>query len=89
MYPPHITVVRKGKESPNTINFEKFDKRLIKYFYSPVIHEGDVYFWLNAYSSDIEEIREELGLTNGPWNDIIAPLPFKKTLHITLGNKKF
>jgi hypothetical protein len=88
MYPPHITIVRHGKEKANTSNFGRFANKKIRYYYDPTIYEGNIYFWLNAYSTDIEQIRVELGLTNRRFNSTIPQWPFNQTFHITLGNKK-
>ena len=87
MYPAHISVVR--KETPtNTSVWMKHDKEIIRFFYSPIIHLGNLYCWLNVYCHRLEEIRQELGL---PVHSRITNPPcegFKQCFHITIGNFK-
>lgn len=62
-WPAHITVVREEKERPTkTEAWGKYDGHAIKFWYSPFTHSGKVYYWLNAFSSQLEDIRVELGL---------------------------
>jgi 2'-5' RNA ligase len=86
MYAPHITIVR--KENPTNLEFwGKYEGEIITFSYTNTIYKGTVYWWLDAFSVRLEDIREELGL------DITEryskpPKGFKKCFHITLGNDK-
>ena len=88
MHPPHITVVRIGKEEPvNREHWGKYEGEEISFFYSPIVHEGTMYYWLNVFSVRLEEIRRELGLpTQSEYT--MPPEGFVKCFHTTLGNKK-
>lgn len=85
-YDPHISVVRK-EIPPNVAAWGKYDGEKLEFSYDGVVHEGTVYFWLNAFSVRLEEIRVELGL---PIHSEYTQPPgdFKKCFHITLANKK-
>jgi hypothetical protein len=87
-FPPHITVVRTGKEMPvNREHWAKYEGEEITFFYSSVVHEGSVYYWLNVFSVRLEEIRRELGLpVHSEYT--LPPEGFVKCFHATLGNKK-
>lgn len=75
-FEPHISVVR--KEIPQNMNFwGKYEKEKVEFEYDSFVYHGEIYYWLNAYSKRLEEIRLELGL----------PLS-RKIFHITLGNIK-
>lgn len=82
-----LTVVRTGRDI--VINKEywgKYDKKLIKYYYDGVIHHCKVYYWLDAYSVELEEMRLELGLDL--YNFGQQPDYYRKRFHFTLGNVK-
>lgn len=79
-YQTHITVVRKDVEKADMVSWRKYDGKVIKVTYSPVIQYSDRYFWLDAWSDDLIRLREELGLPG------VRP-PFK-AFHITVGNRK-
>lgn len=87
-YPPHITVVRTGREEPPNKEFwRKYEGREVEFLYSPVVHEGTVYYWLNTFSVSLEMIRLELGL---PVHSEYTrpPESFIQCFHATIGNKK-
>lgn len=86
MYKAHISVVRKEKV-PNSKFWEKYEGKLIDFYYLNKVYNSETYWWLNCFSKELEDIREELGL---PINEIyIQPIEgFKKTFHCTLGNTK-
>jgi len=87
-YPAHITVVRIHKERPKDMKFwGVHEGKQIDFSYSSYIHEGSLYWWLNAFSTELEEIRRELGL---PVTSEYTRPPegFAKCFHITLSNKK-
>lgn len=87
-YHAHITVVRIYGEHPTNLDFwEVHANKRFSFYYSNTIHESTNYYWLNCFSKDLENVRQELGLRN----DFIphpAPDGFKKYFHITIGNKK-
>jgi len=88
MYPPHITVVRVHKEKvPNKEYWDKYAGEEIEFSYSPIVHEGSVYYWLNVFCVRLEEIRRELGLSVVS-EYTLPPEGFIKCFHMTLGNKK-
>jgi len=88
MYPAHVTVVRGQKETPpNTEPWERYQGELVEYTYSPIVHEGTVYYWLNVFSTRLEEVRRELGLpVHSEYT--LPPGGFTRCFHMTLGNKK-
>ncbi len=86
MYPPHITVVRKGRDKPNYKFWNKYEDQQIEFFYDPIIQYDSVYFWLNVFSKQLDVIREELDLSMDSY--LLPPTGFRKTFHTTLGNMK-
>ena len=85
-YNAHISVVR--KETPIHLDFwGKYDGQEVEYFYSPIVHFGKVYCWLNVFSQRLEEIRLELGLPVSS-EYTLPPEGFVKCFHMTLGNMK-
>jgi hypothetical protein len=86
MYPAHISVVRK-ETPPNMDLWKKYDGEKVEFKYSPIVHEGSVYFWLNVFCQRLEKIRVELGLPiHSPYT--LPPEEFVHCFHCTLGNKK-
>jgi|688.fasta_scaffold08426_15 hypothetical protein len=62
-YKSHITIVRTGKETPTNLDlWGRHEGRQITFQYDSYIHFDGVMFWLDAYSQEIGEIRQELGL---------------------------
>ena len=51
-----------------------------------VIHNDELYYWLNIYSEELEEIRSELGLL--PYGDVTESPDGRHRFHLTLGNLK-
>ena len=85
MYPPHITVVRK-ETLPKMEFFGKYEGELVFFDYETDIHHDETYYWLNAYSKRLEDIREELGL---PVTSVFTRPPDGRwCFHITIGNLK-
>lgn len=83
-YPPHISIVR--HETPNE-HWGKYENEVVEFTYGNHIYHDEVYWWLNAYSNRLEEIRLELGLpVDSPYTR--PPDGMKRTFHITLGNTK-
>jgi len=87
LYPAHISVVR--KETPTKTEFWlKRQGEKVEFQYSPIIHFGEIYAWLNVYCIRLEEIRQELGLPLHRWADNPPAPGFNQCFHITLGNFK-
>lgn len=85
MYNAHISVVR--KENPNMEFWNKHAGEEIEFEYTHVVRNGTLYFWVDAFSKRLEDIRVELGLPIiSPY--IEPPKDYKHTFHITIGNKK-
>lgn len=86
LYPSHISVVR-HEIPPNLEFWGKYEGEVIPFCYDNYIHNGKVYYWLNAFSKRLEEIRLELGLpVDSPYTR--PPDGLAKTFHITIGNLK-
>lgn len=87
-YSAHITIVRLNKETPTNLeNWLKYDGKKISYYYNPIIQNDDNYFWLDAYSEEIGDIREELGLPRFRDDTLFGGVK-RKEYHITIGNCK-
>lgn len=85
MYPAHISVVR--KELPKNLEFwAKYQGQEISFQYSNIVHWGNVYYWLNAYSDELVRIRLELGLPDA--TNLTRPPDGEPCFHITIGNLK-
>ena len=85
-YPPHISVVR--KEVPLNIDiWGKHEGEKVEFFYDSDTLWDSKYWWLNVYSSRLDIIRTELGLSNK--NMFLTPPDgFEKVFHISIGNTK-
>ena len=81
-YAPHISVVRDEEV------YEWSDlPELVIFWYSGIIHHDDTYFWLEANSWDLQDLRVKLGLTS---TSLITRSPDgEHDFHITLGNTKY
>lgn len=85
-YPAHISVIR--KETPANIDlWGKYEGLELKFAYTNLIFRGTIYYWLNAFSKELEEIRLELGLPVST-QYTRPPGDFIKCFHITIGNTK-
>tara|TARA_R110000803_G_scaffold79890_1_gene145609 strand:+ start:479 stop:814 length:336 start_codon:yes stop_codon:yes gene_type:complete len=78
MWPSHVTVVRKDLESAEALDWNQYDGAIVEVQYENKIRFTNNYYWLDAWSKDIEKIRVSLGL---------PPYRFD-TYHITVGNTK-
>ena len=84
-YDAHITVSR--KETPTKLkNWAKYEDKEIAFTYSPDIQTDGIYYWLNVYSEELEDIRLELGLHRR--SRLSKPPNGEKSFHITIGNTK-
>lgn len=86
-YPAHISVVRK-EEIPNKDLWGRYQGEEVKFYYSGHVHNGKVYYWLNAWCERLEEIRLELGLPVSSEYTLPPEGKWIKTFHITIGNCK-
>ena len=84
-YAPHITVLREAA-IPRLLAWGAYDGERIVFEYNPEIRTGEVYFWLEVYSKDLEDIRVGLGLD--PFGPNARPPDDKDCFHMTLGNLK-
>src|SRR5574343_153030 len=80
---PHISVVRK-ETPPNMNKGGLHEGEVVDFIYDIGTRNDDTYWWLDAYSKRLDEIREELGFKPPV---PMRPLPegFDKRYHITLG----
>ena len=85
MYSSHISIVR--NEVPFNLHlWDKYQGVQISFEYESFIYSDELYYWLNAYSSVLEDIRIELGLPN--ISDVTMSPDRRCKFHITLGNTK-
>ncbi len=85
MYAPHISVVR-NEEPLLRDKWGAYEGKEIYFAYSNYIHCGNVYYWLDAYSQVLEDLRVELGLKSN--SDTTRPPDHRNCFHITIGNIK-
>ena len=87
LHPAHISVVR--KEIPVNLNcWGIHEGEEVEFYYSNIIYSGKVYYWLNAFSTRLEEIKRELGL---PVVESYSKHPsdqWIKVFHVSIGNIK-
>lgn len=87
-YRAHITIIRTKKEIPTKLEtWGQHEGRTIKYYYSSFIQMSERYFWLEAHSEEIGDIREELGLLRYR-DDTWFGGKRHNSYHITIGNRK-
>jgi hypothetical protein len=85
MYDSHISVVR--NEAPVNLDaWNKYQDLKIEFKYDPFIYNDELYFWLNAYSDYLEDVRAELGLPVS--SKFSRPPDGQRVFHITIGNIK-
>lgn len=85
MYDPHISVIRKERDFKREL-WGKYEGQEVVFQYSNIVRWGTVYYWLDAYSETLRQIRLELGLQ--PTTALNRPPDGKECYHITLGNIK-
>jgi hypothetical protein len=87
-YKAHITIVRLQKENPIHLDlWGKHEGRIIHFMYEPLIQMDGKYFWINAYSEEIGQIRQELGLPKFR-DDTAFGGKKHNQYHITIANTK-
>lgn len=85
---PHITVVRPEIETPVNIHlWEKHEGKVIDFYYTNKIDNDRGFYWIFAWSKQLEEIRTELGLINS-WSIVPTPEGFSKNFHITIAKSE-
>lgn len=84
-YNPHITVVR-NEVPPNIGKWKLREGEEVEFEYDSAVRNGVVYWWLDAYSDRLTEVRLELGLP--PYSEFTKPPDAKNCFHITIGNTK-
>lgn len=85
MFNAHISVVR--KEVPMYLEYwEKYEGKSLDFEYENFIYNDETYYWLNAYSEELERIRLELGLSG--LSEITRSPDRRHKFHITICNLK-
>lgn len=84
-YPAHISVVR-NEEVVNLLEWGKYQNQEVTFWYNGIIHNDEAYFWLQANSLELQDIRVKLGLTSS--SRITRSPDGQHTFHISLGNIK-
>jgi hypothetical protein len=85
-YAAHISVVR-NETPPKMEHWGKYQGDTIHALYEPCVYNDEAYYWLNVFSSRLEDIRTELGLpVSSPYT--LPPAGFEKCFHLTIGNMK-
>ena len=86
MYAPHVSVVR--HETPALLRaWGRQSGEEVEFLYANYVHNDGTYWWLNVFSSRLEEIRQELGLPlSSPYTR--PPSGFAKCFHLTIANSK-
>jgi hypothetical protein len=85
LYPSHISVIRNESQIDSSL-WGKYHNQKIEFDYEHIIYDDEVYYWLNAFSDDLEKIRIELGLL--PTSEYTRSPDGKHKFHITIGNRK-
>lgn len=86
-HPAHITVVRIGIEKPKNMQvWGKHEGEEVSFICESVVKFNNPYFYLDAWSEKLGDIREELGL--GRYRMPHPESPFFNRYHITIGNVK-
>ena len=85
MYSAHISTIR--NEIPINIQFwNKYQNKLVEFEYESFIYNDETYYWLNAYSKELENIRIELGLKET--SEFTRSPDGLHKFHITIANTK-
>lgn len=85
MYTSHISIIR-NETPPNIQVWRKYHQNEIVFNYESFVYNGTVYYWLNAYSKTLEDIRKELGLAST--SEYTKSPDGRHKFHITIGNLK-
>jgi hypothetical protein len=87
-FPPHITVVRAGRDIPTDLGaWGRYEGEVVEFAYPSYIHVGRDYYWLEVWCARLEDIRVELGLGRiSEWTK--PPGGRDRCFHTTIGNRK-
>lgn len=85
-YPPHISVIRHETPLVNLDSWGANEGVIVQFSYSPEVHDDGKYYWLNALSQDLINVRAEYGLPASSLKS--RPPDGTETFHITIGNTK-
>jgi len=87
-WPPHITVVRAGKDLPTHLeHWGKYEGKEVTLNYDPEIRIDKTYYWVNVWCEFLTAVREELGLPpKSRWT--LPPSGGHQCFHLTIANKK-
>lgn len=91
-FAPHITVIRheKPEVEARLLAHPRWggarEGAEVEFRYSPLVDFDETYYWLRAWSSKLEDIREELGLARSDW--YTEPPDHAHCFHVTIGNCK-
>lgn len=67
LWKTHISVM-KGELPPNLEAWKKYDGQEVEFHYSHIIRsENGEHAWVDVYSEDLSDIRQELGFDFKPW----------------------
>lgn len=84
-YRAHVSVVRNARPK-NMAAWGKYEGKKVEFEYDPFVRNDKTYYWLNAFSPELERIRVELGL---PIADQYTRAPDgSHRFHITIANTK-
>jgi len=87
-WPPHITVVRAGKDKPALEQWGHHEGEIVTFGYEHYLYFENNYYWLNAWCDRLVEIRTALGLPpKSRWT--LPPGGGHQCFHITIANTKF
>jgi hypothetical protein len=85
LYDSHISTIR-NEVPTNFLCWGKYQNRVVEFEYESFIYNDELYYWLNVYCQDLEDIREELGLQNT--SPFTRSPDGKHRFHITIANLK-
>lgn len=84
-YPALLSVIRK-EHVPLMKFWNKYEGHQVEFEYENIIYNDELYYWLNAWSEKLEEIRYELGMKKT--SHITYSHDGRHRFHITIGNLK-
>jgi hypothetical protein len=86
-YKAHISIVRKDTIE-DLSNWGKYEGQTFKFYYDGIIKNGIEYYWIDAYSLDLEKVRSSLGLAFKSYPGRIPVTGFNTIFHFSIGNIK-
>lgn len=85
LYSAHISVVR-NIVPPNLEQWGRWQNRVVSFEYDSYVYNDELYYWLNVYSWELEQVRQDLGLK--PYGDVTWSPDGRHRFHLTIGNLK-